>query len=323
LAAVAAELEPVYLMGGSDRPKVSRALKRLRERVGIDATEVLDAAEASAEDAVAACNALGLFTGEARLVVVENVERWKAADAKVVAAYLAAPAPATVLALVAGELKRDSALAKACAKAGELLVYDAPRKRDLPAWIAEQLGRLGATADPEACRTLAELVGEDVQSLTTEIEKLATWAGGEGITAADVERLAVPRDEKSIFALTDAWGRRDVSGVLAAVDALLEGSTRELTRVTGLLAHHVARVRAAQALAAEGVRPREAAGRLKAHPFAVEKAFAQAQNFSVDELRDAIARLADLDAAVKGGSRLPPELELTRALVDVTRPAAA
>jgi DNA polymerase III delta subunit len=56
------------------------------------------------------------------------------------------------------------------------------------------------------------------------------------------------------------------------------------------------------------------------HPFAAEKAFAQAGNFSVDELRDAVVRLARLDLAVKGGSRLAPELELARALVDVTRP---
>ena len=59
------------------------------------------------------------------------------------------------------------------------------------------------------------------------------------------------------------------------------------------------------------------------HPFAAEKAFGQAGNFSVDELRDAVVRLARLDLAVKGGSRLAPELELARALVDVTRPREA
>jgi DNA polymerase III delta subunit len=55
------------------------------------------------------------------------------------------------------------------------------------------------------------------------------------------------------------------------------------------------------------------------HPFVAEKAFKQAANFSADELSDAIVRLAELDAAAKGGSRLPAELELERALIDVTR----
>jgi DNA polymerase-3 subunit delta len=327
LAAVATQLKPVYLIAGSDRPKVARAARRLRDRLGVDATETISAAEASGEEAVAACNSLGLFAEEARLVVVEEAERWKAADVKAVAAYLEQPAPSTVLALVAGELKKDSALAKTCAKAGEVLLYDAPRKRDLPAWIGEQFARLGASAEPEACRLLAELVGEDLEALSTEVDKLATWAAGETIGARDVERLACPRAEATIFTLTDAWGRRDVAGVLEAAESLLEGTPRELPRVLGQFVHHVTRVRASQALAAEGIRPRDAASRLKVHPFAAEKAFAQAQNFTIDELRAAVVRVAALDLAVKGGSRLPSELELARALIDVTRrvpePAAA
>ena len=76
------ELKPVYLLTGTDRPKIALALQRLRGRIGEDATEQLHAGEAAAEDAVAACNALGLFGGDARLVVVDGVETWKAADVK-------------------------------------------------------------------------------------------------------------------------------------------------------------------------------------------------------------------------------------------------
>jgi DNA polymerase III delta subunit len=54
------------------------------------------------------------------------------------------------------------------------------------------------------------------------------------------------------------------------------------------------------------------------HPFAAEKAFAQAASFSADELRQAVVRLAELDLALKGGSRLAADLELERALVDIT-----
>jgi len=67
LGGVASELKPVYLLYGSDRPKIARAVRRLRERMGDDATEHLTAREASGADAVAACNSLGLFVGEGRL----------------------------------------------------------------------------------------------------------------------------------------------------------------------------------------------------------------------------------------------------------------
>jgi DNA polymerase III delta subunit len=87
----------------------------------------------------------------------------------------------------------------------------------------------------------------------------------------------------------------------------------------GSMANHVGRVRRCQRLADQGIRAKDAAGQLKMHPFAAEKAFGQAANFSSDELGYAIVRLSELDAASKGGSRMPVDLELERALVDITR----
>src|SRR5207244_12315412 len=91
-------------------------------------------------------------------------------------------------------------------------------------------------------------------------------------------------------------------------------------RIVGLMTNHIARVAECQSLAAEGLSPREAAERLKKNRFYVEKLFEQATNFTPDELRDAIVRLAALDLALKGGSRLAGELEFDRALVELTRP---
>jgi DNA polymerase-3 subunit delta len=325
LGVVATELKPAYLLTGSDRPKIARALRRLRERIGDDATEHLNARDATAGDVIASCNSMGLFGGE-RLVIVEEPERWKAADVKEITGYLAAPAPSTVLALVAEEIKTDSPLAKAVAKAGQVLAFEVP-KRKLPEWVAEQFGRYGAKADPDACRALVEIVGDDLDELSSEVDKLATWAGGERVTVRDVEQMAAGRAETAIFSLTDAWGRRDVAGVLSSVEAIMERSHRprsgELMRMIGSMVNHVGRVRRCQRLADEGIRPKDAAGRLKMHPFAAEKAFAQAANFSAEELGYAIIRLSELDAASKGGSRLPVDLELERALVDITRPRAA
>jgi DNA polymerase-3 subunit delta len=314
-----AELDPVYLISGSDRPKIRIALERLRNRFEEGAVEVLAAAEHGADDAVAACNALGLFGGERRLVIVEDVDAWKAADAKSIAEYAKSPAPETVLALVAPEVKKGSALAKACAKAGSILVYDAPRKRELPAWVAKQFEQHGTSADRDASRLLVEMVGEDPEQLRSEIEKLATWSDGEPVTEADVRMLASLSAETSVFVLTDAWGRRDAAAALATVESLLERSgPRELPRLAALLANHVTRVRACQTLAAQGLSARDAASRLKLHPFAAEKAFAHAANYGPEELSHAVVRLAELDLALKGGSRLTGELEFERAVVDVT-----
>jgi DNA polymerase III subunit delta len=317
------ELKPVYLITGSDRPKIQRALRRLRDRIGDDATELLSAVDTSGDDAVAACNALGLFGSGQRLVVVTDVDRWKTPDAKAIASYLGSPAPDTVLALVGEETKKDSALGKACAKAGDVLLYDVTKRR-LPEWVGKQFADRGVTADPEACRALVEIVGDDAEELASEIDKLATWADGEPIGLDAVQQLAAGCAEIPGYELTDAWGTRDVGAALAACHTLIERSADPVSRtvpaLVGLLVGHVGRVRAIQTMAAEGLTAREAAARLKRHPFYVEKLFAQARNYTVDELRDAVVRLAQLDHAVKGGSRLAVDLELERALIAITRP---
>jgi DNA polymerase III subunit delta len=331
LAAVA-DLLAAYLIIGTDRPKVTRALRRLRDRVGEAATEHLSALEASGEDVAAACNALGLFTVERRLVIVDSVERWKADDVKAVGEYLKRPAPTTVLTLVGDEVKRDSTLAKAVAKAGEVLIYDLPTKgrgskADLPKWVEQQFKERGVQVDRDAARALVELVGENADEILTEVDKLTTWAAGEAIHEREVSDLVPARAEIPPFDLTDAWGRRDVAAVLEASERLVERSgdaPRDvLLRTAGLLTNHISRVRECQALDAEGVPPSAGAERLKRNRFYVQKLYEQARNFSPEELGDAVIRLAELDWALKGGSRLPGELVFARTLIEITRGAAA
>jgi DNA polymerase-3 subunit delta len=319
---VASELKPVYLILGGDRPKIQRAVRRLRDRIGDESTELLSAFDAGGGDAVAACNSPVLFGSGQRLVVVTDVERWKAGDVKAVTEYLSAPAPDTVLALVGEEMKKDSVLARACAKVGEILVYDVPKRR-LAEWVAKQFADRGVEADGEACRMLVEIVGEDPEELASEIDKLATWASGERLGVDEVQALATGCAEIPGYELTDAWGRRDLSAALAACQTLIERSPdpvpRAVAGLVGLLVGHVGRVRSVQALVEEGLSSREIAVRLKRHPFYIEKLVTQARNYRVDELRDATVRLAELDHAVQGGSRLPVDLELERALIAISR----
>jgi hypothetical protein len=51
----------------------------------------------------------------------------------------------------------------------------------------------------------------------------------------------------------------------------------------------------------------------------VRKALGHADNYTRDELDEAVIRLAALDAALKGDSRLSGELELERAIVELVR----
>ncbi|MEX0817823.1 MAG: DNA polymerase III subunit delta [Gaiellales bacterium] len=311
----AEELRPVYFLTGSDRPKVRRALARLRARFDPESVELLAAEATSGEETVAALNALGLF-GSGHLVAVEGVERWKKADVEAVAEYLGSPAAGSVLALLTEEPMRDDALAKLVARHGEVLAYDVPKPRDPTVWVRGEFARLEADAKADAARRLVEIAGDDVMTLSSEIDKITTWAGGEPISAREVESLAVPAHSAEPWALTDAWGARDVGAALAACEVALE--QREPFILCLALASHAGRVRAAQVFGEQGLGAREIAKRLRIKEYPARKALAHAENYTRDELDAAIIRLAQLDAALKGASRLSAELELERALVEIT-----
>lgn len=325
---MADELKPVYLLTGSDSPKIERALKKLRGYFDESAFEQLSGLEAKGADIVAACNSMGLFGGDDRLVLVTDVDGrrnsegrmtggLKAADIDEIVTYLASPAPGTVLALVGEEIKADSALAKAVKKKGDVLAYDASKK-ELPRWIREQFATRRVPADIEACRRIIELVGENRIELAVEVDRLSTWSQGETVTEAVVDSLVLARSETESFALTDAFGARNVERALAVADARLEQATdtnSELTRLVALLAGHVRRLREVQDLEAQGIRAKEAAVTMKRHPFYVEKLYQQASAYSPDELRQAVVELARLDHALKGGSKEPGELAFVRMLV--------
>jgi DNA polymerase III delta subunit len=318
-------LDPVYLLTGTDRPKIRRALERLRARFDTSSVDHLSAEKsgerdaATGADAVAACNALGLFGEDgSRLVVVERVERWKPADEDAVEAYLANPAPAAVLALVADEPVKGR-LPQLCAAHGRVLAFDTPKPKDLSAWVREAFERRGARATADAAHALVEIVGDDPVALETEADKIAVWAAGDEIGRDEVEALAVPAHGDAAWAITDAWGARDVPGLLRAAERALEHETPFVLALR--LATYVGRVRAVQALADEGLATAAIAKRLRIHEFPARKALGHGRNYRPEELDRAMVRIAELDGALKGASRLPAELELERALVEMTRPA--
>jgi DNA polymerase III delta subunit len=92
----------------------------------------------------------------------------------------------------------------------------------------------------------------------------------------------------------------------------------EAPRLAATLTGHLARMRQLKGLADKGMAAREAAVELKMHPFYGEKVYRQAEGFSDEELASATVRFAALDLALKGGSRLAADVELQRALVDVS-----
>src|ERR671922_295865 len=147
------------------------------------------------------------------------------------------------------------------------------------------------------------------EEAVAELNALGLFGGGGG-------RLVIVEG-------VERWKAEDAEAVAAYLAAPVEGADLEHGDdpflVAVRLAAQVGLVRAARALSDEGLNARDIAKRLRRHEFRVRKALGHADNYSRDELDAAVVRLAELDAALKGASRLAGDLELERALVELMR----
>jgi len=314
-----AEIKPAYLITGSDEAKIAAALARLRARAegegGAGALEVFEPAGGGGPDADALVGALPALslTATRRYLLADRVERWGAAQAGRVAEALGDGAPDTTVVLIAHG-KKPAKLAKAVEKAGgEVLTYDAPRDRDLPARLVADAAERGFALELAAARLLVERMGASTIRLANELDRLALWADGGEVTLADLESMVVDTSEEAKWTLSDAVvERRADSAVLAAERLISQGEG-----VTGLVYAVSSRLRQAhEALTGleAGRPPKQVASSLQMHPYAATMLVKRLRGASLDELRAGIATFADLEVWCRGGSDYEESVALTLAV---------
>ena len=320
-------LAPAYVIGGSDRGKVRRALDRLRSRFPDDAVEQFAAADCEPADVVAACLQQGLFA-ERRLVVVDGCDAWvkprRAGRLDPLLDYVAKPSPDTTLAIVidapADPRKpvwpKDDPLLKAIAKAGgrqALLLFEAPKAA---LFARQEAERMGVQLDPEAMMRFTELVGDHPEEITGEFEKLATYAAGETIDVTTVETMVAARHDDAPWALLDAITERDRRTAVRELTRLFAADA-EPHRVLPQVTRHVELVRRTVELGEQGRPSKETlAKELGVAPFRAQKMLTALGHWTPGDASRAISRMHEADAAMKGMSRMPPSLVLERALAE-------
>jgi DNA polymerase-3 subunit delta len=316
-----AELKPAYLIAGTDEAKIDAALARLRARAEADggpgALEEFTSADGGAPDAaslVGSIPALSL-TASHRYLLADHVERWPAAQAGKVASALAGLGPDTTMVLVARG-KAPAKLGPAVKKAGgEVLTYDAPRERDLPQRLVAEAAERGFALDPAAARLLVERMGTGTVRLANELDRLELWAGRGGeVTLADLESMVADTSEAATWGLSDSLiERRPDEAALASERLIAQGES-----VSGLVYALARRMRQAQRALVSleaGRSPKEVTSSLDMHPYAAKMLLRRLRGTSVEDVRDGIATIAELEVWCRGGSDYDERVALTFAVM--------
>jgi DNA polymerase-3 subunit delta len=260
---------------------------------------------------------MGLFGGE-RLVLVRGVEALDADQVGAIAAYLEDPAPDTCLALFGGSMPKESALEAAVAKVGEVRIFDAPDDKHAVEWVVKRFAQDGVTCPPAIAKRIVKRAGIEIGDLALEVEKLVVFGRGTVPSEQDVDLLVAEQLDVKPWNMTDAWGRRDTGAVIEFATADVERQD-DVLRVAAIFANHVRRVRQALLVLDAGGSDKDVQKQLGLRsPYQAQGLCRQARAFSETELARAVVRLAELDEAVKGGSRLDPRLELELALAEIS-----
>jgi len=222
----------------------------------------------------------------------------------------------TVLILIEGKISSGNPLLKKLRPHAEVCHFPAIKGVRLEEWIRRRVARGGGKISPEGVRALAESVGENLWSLSHEIEKLLLYAGGRPITEQDVVDLVNEAREVNVFRLIDALLRGEPSGGRWLHRLLEEGE--KPVRILFLLTRRLGTVVRAKDLLEQGLSLGQIQERLGLSEYPLRQAVEQARNFSWSRIREIYHRILEADLAIKSG-RLGDELALDILLSELYR----
>jgi DNA polymerase III delta subunit len=326
------EMQPCYLLVGDDEGKTDAAVTRLRSRAesegGVGALEVFTAPDGQSppdiDGLIRAIPEMSLIASR-RYLLADRLERVDSKPLSALAEALGSLPEETTIVLVerrggrprggAARTKAFKSLKAAVETAGgEVISFDAPRARDLPDRLVADARERGFTLEPAAARALVDRMGDSTLRLSTELDRLALWAGPDGtVTASDLEAMVAHTSEEAAWALSDAVVARDVGAATRAAERLLaQGES-----VTGLIYQAAKRLREAHtAISAieAGMPAKEVEGSLRMHPYAAKMLLRRLRSTSPGEIRAATCAIADLEWWTRGGSDYPDDVALTLAV---------
>jgi len=305
----------IYILVGADDFSLREKLTEFKRGWGEEEelalnTTVFDGRHLTLSQLLNACNTPP-FLATHRLVVVEGIlgrfeektmgrspdfEEWK----KLGEGVLGMP-PNNVLALIDGEVAKNNPLYKSLAPISQVWQFAPLKGQKLHQWISSRVAKCGGNVSPQAMWLLADLGGENLWMLASEIDKLCLYAYGRRIEVEDVRQVSSYVREASVFAMIDAIVERRVSVAMRLMhQALTEGMTPAYLLV--MLTRQLRLMVQALEMSAQGISLAQRREQLGVSPkFPIEKLAEQSAGYSIPRLVGVYEKLLETDTAIKTG----------------------
>jgi DNA polymerase-3 subunit delta len=242
------------------------------------------------------------FMSEKRLVIAKEIDAFKAADLEELIPYLNDPSPSTCLVLVSNQARFEKKTVTAAVEAhGGVIRFYPLLEREIVGWIESRAKSSGMTIQRDAAQYLWQTVGNDLQKIKNELEKIKLYLKDRtSITFDDVKTVVGDFREYSSFDLAAALGQKNRGKALLILSRLLQEGEAPVG-LLGSVAWNFRRLLQAKAMESAGVGPDEIMKKLRVifHQAGLFKE--QMRRYSAEELRESFSVMLEADRALKSG----------------------
>lgn len=312
------ELRPIYALIGGESVLIHEAVAALRAKTLTQAPDFnrdeFRADEVDAKRVIEAAQTLPMMAAR-RFVHLAAIHKLKAEGQEALAAYVAAPAPTTVLVLTGEKLDGRRKLGQSLNKKKVVFSFDAPKQHDLPSWLMRRSKQRGIALEPDAAQLLADMVGPQLGILDRSLDQLDIYAGADApIVLEDVEALIAATRVHSIFELTDAIGARDLPAASMLLRKAIDNGESGLM-VLGMITRQLRQLLQLKELESRRLPQTDLARTLGVRPFLLPRLREQARRYSASEVARALNAAHRADIAMKS-TRLSHGVVLDRLLLE-------
>ncbi|HEY6804361.1 MAG TPA: DNA polymerase III subunit delta [Pyrinomonadaceae bacterium] len=261
----------------------------------------------SVRSAIAAAEQLPMMSSKV-VVKIRDFAKLRDNDEQVLIAYLKNPLPSTVMIFVADDLDKRKASSKVLLDTCTVVDFAPIKDAEAKAWCKSRLKELKITADDQVLSELVRLVGTDVQTLASELDKLSSAAlDTKKITLGLVDDLIGRSRELSNFELADHLLAKNRKRALETLYRLLDDGA-EPVMLVGLIASNYHRLALGKYLLTRGGRD-EVFRAVALPPFKRDSYIATLQRSDSAKIAHGLQLIAAADLAIKT-SQATPRLQL-------------
>ncbi len=200
------------------------------------------------------------------------------------------------------EIDKRSALLKQIDKEGACVEFAYMTEEEMVRWTVKLFGTLGKQIAPGDARYLNEITGAGMMAVKREAEKICAYAGERAlVTKQDIDDMVVPEIEGKVFDMVAAILRRDASSALSLLEDLFTLKT-DPNQILAAIIYNGDKLLQTKLLAESGADKSEIMSKLKIAPFAATKFMRDSAQYSLEDLRRFVCRLAETDGYLKGNS---------------------